>query len=69
MTPLEPAHDDPQWLSPEKFALLYRRTPRRVQQMCQDGEMLDWGMRTYRDHRGRWWIAVPDATLASPHLQ
>jgi hypothetical protein len=58
LSPILPGH----WLSVREFALLYNRTPRRIQQMCKTGEIMEFSVSTYQDDHGRWWILQP-----SPH--
>jgi hypothetical protein len=47
------------WITVREFAELYRRTPRRIQQMLRDGEIIVFGVATYQDPTGKWWLRVP----------
>jgi hypothetical protein len=63
--------NDPfRWVSPEEFARRFNKTPRRIQQMCLSGDILDFGIRVHRDlprtsspygrSHGRWWLELPE---------
>ena len=54
---LDPAS---RWITVKEFAILYRRSVRRVQEMCRDGEILYFCVATYQDPMGRWWLRVPE---------
>ena len=47
------------WITAKEFAILYLRSQRRIQQMIKSGEILLFGVATYQDACGRWWIRVP----------
>lgn len=48
------------WVSVKEFAALYRRSVRRIQEMCRDGEIIVFQVATYQDPMGRWWIRLPE---------
>lgn len=48
------------WVSVREFSLLYRRSVRRVQEMCRDGEIIVFAVATYQDPMGRWWLRIPN---------
>jgi len=48
------------WVNVKEFAKLYRRSVRRIQEMCRDGEIIVFAVATYQDPQGRWWIRLPD---------
>ena len=54
---LEPASH---WVTVKEFAHLYRRSVRRIQEMCRDGEIIVFQVATYQDHQRRWWIRLPE---------
>lgn len=54
---LDPAS---RWITVKEFASLYRRSIRRVQEMCRDGEITHFSVATYQDPMGRWWIRLPN---------
>lgn len=60
--PLPPWIHDPtaRWVTVKEFAALYRRSVRRIQAMCRDGEITVFQVATYQDPAGRWWIRIPD---------
>lgn len=71
---IPPWLSDPfRWVSVEEFARRFNKTPRRIQQMCQSGDILDFGIRVHRDiarcnrpyggAHGRWWIELPNTEL------
>ena len=47
------------WVTPKQFAILYRRSERRIQQMLRNGDILAFGVATYQDANGRWWLRLP----------
>lgn len=47
------------WVSVKEFAALYRRSQRRIQQMLQSGDIIVFGVATYQDATGRWWLRLP----------
>ena len=49
-----------QWVTPKEFAARYRRSVRRIQEMCHDGEIVVFQVATYQDPKGRWWIRLPE---------
>lgn len=54
---LDPAS---RWVTVREFAILYRRSVRRIQRMCQDGDISVFCVATYQDATGRWWIRLPE---------
>ena len=48
------------WVTVKEFSVLYRRSVRRVQEMCRDGEIIVFCVATYQDPLGRWWLRLPD---------
>ena len=55
-------NDDPDmWVSSRQFADIYKRSHRRIQQMCKSGEILDFCVSSYQDIRGRWWLRLSSA--------
>lgn len=60
--PLPPWIHDPvsRWVTAKEFAGLYRRSVRRIQEMCRDGEIIVFQVATYQDPQGRWWIRLPE---------
>jgi hypothetical protein len=47
------------WVTAREFSILYRRSQRRIQQMIKNGDILVFGVSTYQDAQGRWWIRLP----------
>lgn len=60
-TSLPPWILDPgsQWVTVKQFSFLYGRSQRRLQQMLQSGEIIVFGVASYQDAMGRWWIRIP----------
>jgi hypothetical protein len=54
---LDPAS---RWVTVKEFASLYRRSVRRIQEMCRDGDIMVFQVTTYQDPQGRWWIRIPE---------
>jgi len=48
------------WVTVKEFAALYRRSVRRIQEMCRDGDITVFQVATYQDPTGRWWIRIPE---------
>jgi hypothetical protein len=48
------------WVTLKEFSILYRRSIRRTQQMCQSGEIIVFGVAAYQEPNGRWWIRLPE---------
>lgn len=61
LAPIPPWLLDPasRWVTTKEFAILYHRTQRRIQQMIQSGDILVFGVATYQDATGRWWLRLP----------
>lgn len=61
LAPLPPWIVDPasRWVTIKEFSVLYRRSERRIQQMLRSGDILAFGVATYQDHTGRWWLQLP----------
>lgn len=38
---------------------MYRRSERRIQQMLRSGDIIVFGVATYQDAKGRWWLRLP----------
>jgi len=59
--PIPPWEIDPvgRWVTVKEFSVLYRRSQRRIQQMLRCGDMIVFGLATYQDANGRWWIRLP----------
>ncbi len=59
--PIAPWILDPesQWVTVKQFSILYHRSQRRLQQMLQSGDLLLFGIATYQDASGRWWLRIP----------
>jgi hypothetical protein len=47
------------WVSVREFSVLYRRSQRRIQQMLRNGDIIVFGVATYQDAQGRWWLRIP----------
>jgi len=47
------------WVTVKQFSILYCRSQRRVQQMLLCGDMMAFGIATYQDPMGRWWLRIP----------
>ena len=48
------------WVTLKDFSTLYGRSIRRLQQMCQSGEIIVFGVAAYQEVNGRWWIRLPE---------
>jgi hypothetical protein len=44
------------WRSVAEVAVKWRRTPRCIRKWCEDGTLIRFGCRVYRDAKGKWWI-------------
>jgi hypothetical protein len=49
-------HDPKGWMTTAEFAVRYRRTPRQIRNWCANGTIISFGMRTFQDAQGKWWI-------------
>lgn len=51
--------DSPElWVDCEEFARIYRRSPRTVRVWCITGYVLNFGIASYQDITGKWWIRL-----------
>jgi hypothetical protein len=56
--PPRPSASGP-WVTVREFAALYNRTPRRIRQMLSSGDLMLFGIASYCDDHGQWWIRIP----------
>lgn len=60
------------WVTAEEFARRFNKSPQRIRRMCQNGDILDWGIRIHcalprgyggRSDAGRWWLELPASEI------
>jgi hypothetical protein len=70
MTFLPPFHTDRSlsWISVDRVAEIWHRSPRLIRRWCMDGTLVEMGARVYRD-KGRWWIGVAHSELPEYKLE
>jgi hypothetical protein len=49
-----------EWVSAKEFARLYKRSVRRILEMCLNGDIVVFQVATYQDQQRRWWIRLPE---------
>lgn len=53
------------WRSVPFVAKLYKRTPRRIRQLCERGFFAKKGIPVYQDKSNRWWVALTEKQVQS----
>lgn len=58
--PVPPWVTDPgqRWVTVDEYAPVVGRSLRTVRWWCLEGVLADFGIQTYQDLRGRWWVRL-----------